>query len=132
MTVGRSEAQGKAPPDSPPGEAFAVRFLREYEHADRPLTSQVTRLASTPARKWRCKWGLACELPAGWYVIDDAQLGRVPQFDSSALPSCGWKVTGPQVKVFNPDVPVQIRYGNPKDGCTKDYSAMRAAVYTWC
>ncbi len=117
------------PPCNPPGEAFAVRFLREYV-AGSLLTPRVIGLASIPGRKW----GLACELPGGWYVIDDtpgpAQI--LPHFDSSSSPPCGWKVTGPQMKVFNPDVPVQIRYGNPKDGCTKQYSAMRAAVYTWC
>ena len=119
------------PPDSLHGEAFVTRFLREYEEAGRLLTStRVTGLASGPGRKSV----LACELPAGWYVIDDAPAPEqvLPQFDTSLLPACGWKVTGPQVKVFNPDVPIQIRYGNPKDGCTKGYNAMRAAVYTWC
>jgi hypothetical protein len=118
------------PPCNPPGEAFAANFMREYVDRGGLLTRQVTGLASNPARKW----GLACELPAGWYVIDDHPgPGQIlPHFDSSAAPPCGWKVTGPQMKVFNPDVPVQIRYGNPKDGCTKDYGAMRAAVYTWC
>ena len=118
------------PPCNPPGEAFAANFMREYVDRGGLLTRQVTGLASNPARKW----GLACELPAGWYVIDDHPgPGQILQhYDASATPPCGWKVTGPQMKVFNPDVPVQIRYGNPKDGCTKDYGAMRAAVYTWC
>ena len=126
-----TEGQSTTPPDSPPGEAFASRFLREYENAGRLLeASEVSGLASTPARKW----GLARELPAGWYVVDDSPApGQVlPHFDSTALPPCGWKVTGPQMKGFNPKHPVQIRYGNPKDGCTKEYGAMRAAVYTWC
>ena len=87
------------------------------------------------------KWGLAHELPSGWYCIDD----RVPrgqpslademdefEIETEKTAKCGWKVTGPQMKVFNPAVPVQIRYGNPKQGCGAEDSAMRAAVYTWC
>ena len=118
------------PPCNPPGEAFAVSYLREYVDRGSLLTPAVMGLAPNSARKW----GLAFELPAGWYVIDDNPGPRqlLTYFDPSSSPPCGWKVTGPQMKVFNPDVPVQIRYGNPKDGCTQDYSAMRAAVYTWC
>lgn len=131
MTAGTEAEKCTSPPVRPPGEAFANKFLNEYEDTGRTLTSaHVLRLASTPTRKW----GLACELPAGWYLIDDdVAPGQVlPHFDSCALPLCGWKVTGPQVKTFNPDVPVQIRYGNPKYGCTSHYSEMRAAVYTLC
>ena len=124
------DAGVSTPPCNPPGEAFAVSYLREYVDRGSLLTPQVMELAPNPARKW----GLAFELPAGWYVIDDNPGPRqlLTHFDPSSSPTCGWKVTGPQMKVFNPDVPVQIRYGNPKDGCTKEYSAMRAAVYTWC
>ena len=120
------------PPDSPPGEAFAVSFLLDYMAGTGLLTSSghVLGLASNPARKW----GLACELPAGWYVIDDAPRPEqaLVRFDMAPARACGWKVTGPQMKSFNPTVPVQIRYGNPKGGCTPEYGVMRAAVYTWC
>ena len=127
---------GEAPPDCPPGEAFASQFLREYVEGRRLLSPQVRRLAAN-ARKW----GLAHELPSGWYCIDD----RVPrgqpslademdefEIETEKTAKCGWKVTGPQMKNVNPAVPVQIRYGNPKEGCARGYSAMRAAVYTWC
>ena len=127
---------GEAPPACPPGEAFASQFLREYVEGRRLLSPQVRRLAAN-ARKW----GLAHELPSGWYCIDD----RVPrgqpslademdefEIETEKTAKCGWKVTGPQMKNFNPAVPVQIRYGNPKEGCARGYSAMRAAVYTWC
>ena len=119
------------PPSTPPGEAFAAEFLREYVDCGVLLTQQgVTRLVSNAGRKW----ALASELVEGWYVIDDASgTGQaLPQLDISAARQCGWKVTGPQMKVFNASVPVQIRYGNPKGGCTPEYGVMRAAVYTWC
>ena len=121
---------GTMPPSTPPGEAFAAEFLREYVDCGVLLTQQgVTRLVSNAGRKW----ALASELVEGWYVIDDASgTGQaLPQLDISAARQCGWKVTGPQMKVFNASVPVQIRYGNPKS-CTPEYAAMRAALYTWC
>ena len=123
-------AAGTTPPGSPPGEAFATNFLRAYVDRGALLTREVMGLASNPARKW----GLACELPAGWYVIDDAPRPEqaLARFDMAPARACGWKVTGPQMKSFNPTVPVQIRYGNPKGGCTPEYGVMRAAVYTWC
>ena len=118
-------------PAAPPGEAFAAAFLREYLQRGAVPGSQVQRLASNSR-----KWGLAHELPAGWYLIDDhpKPMGgdTLAHFDTAPAVACGWKVTGPQMKVFNPAVPVQIRYGNPKQGCGAEYSAMRAAVYTWC
>ena len=131
LTPDIKQEKHRIPPTSPPGEAFAHQFLRGYEDAGRTfMSANVLRLASCRSRKW----GLACELPAGWYVIDDSLApGQAqPHFDLSVVPRCGWKVTGPQMKTFNPEVPVQIRYANPKEGCTTGYGEMRAAVYTLC
>jgi hypothetical protein len=50
----------------------------------------------------------------------------------SSVSVCRWKVTGRQISEFNPAMPIQTRYCNPKDGCSAQYTPMRAAVYTWC
>eukprot|EP01043_Picozoa_sp_COSAG02_P043266 COSAG02_NODE_3756_length_6279_cov_4.967314_3_plen_581_part_00 len=117
------------PPDSPPGENFAAAFLSEYCTSGGLITMKVWCLTASPSRKW----GLERELPAGWYFLDRESSGMaLPAFDASSVGMCQWKVTGRQISEFNQQMPIQIRYCNPKEGCSAAYKAMRAAVYTYC
>eukprot|EP01043_Picozoa_sp_COSAG02_P008817 COSAG02_NODE_288_length_25612_cov_29.808529_17_plen_621_part_01 len=120
---------GVDPPESPPGENFAAAFLSEFCLSGRFITTKIWSLTASPSRKW----GLERELPAGWYFLDRASSGTtLPVFDSNTVDTCQWKVTGRQISEFNPQMPIQIRYCNPKDGCSLAYKPMRAAVYTFC
>ena len=121
--------EGLVPPDSPPGETFAVAFLSELCTSGALITTKVWRLQASPSRKW----GLERELPAGWYLLDrTSSEATLPLFDANSVEACQWKVTGRQISEFDRQMPIQIRYCNPKDGCSATYAPMRAAVYTFC
>ena len=117
------------PPDSPPGETFAAAFLGELCTSGALITTKVWGLQASPSRKW----GLERELPAGWYLLDRTSPGAtLPLFDAKTVETCQWKVTGRQISQFDRQMPIQIRYCNPKAGCSATYAPMRAAVYTFC
>ena len=128
---GAEEGRGVIPPSSPPGEMFAASFLREFCTTGGLISTEVFSLDASPARKW----GLERELPVGWYLLDRTSAGSasaLSPYDVNSVSVCRWKVTGRQISEFNPAMPIQTRYCNPKDGCSPQYAATRAAVYTWC
>ena len=127
------------------GEGFAAGFLSCYVGRDQLPTTQGASLTlgSASDKVWGFvpgpplkKWGLAHELPAGWYLMDAAPrntFNLLDVCDTSASSPCVWKTTGRQIARYDASAPVQIRYCSPKaDSCSRGYASMRAAIYTWC
>ena len=128
-----------SPPDTGPVAAglWAAAFLTSWERSS--LTSHHVRLLP-PAGSY----GLAHELPQGWFLADAEHGARraaavgLAVLDASALPPCKWKVGGPQKyrgggggQSFDSGEPVEVRYANPKAGsCSEAYQSVRVTLYS--